>query len=372
MKRLPMVNPESKLETVHLTYDEGEAPNADVKILADQSRAIVSRNASPDLGFEFSVNPYRGCMHACAYCYARPSHEYLGLGAGTDFDRIIVVKHSAPELLRETFMKKSWKGDLVVFSGVTDCYQPIEKTLELTRKCLEVCLEFRNPVGIVTKSALIERDIDLLCELNAQAELHIAISLPFLCPERARALEPYAPTPERRLKVIERLVARGLEVGVSVAPIIPGLSEDDVPALLAAAREHGATRAGYSLLRLPGSVREVFESRLREALPLRADKVLNRLKEAHGGKVYRSEFGTRHRGEGPYAEQIEKLFAAMVQKVGLRSYTAATLYDRKERLTFKRPVPALGNVNKTASRRRPKPVCEAQMTLFGAGAPTVE
>jgi DNA repair photolyase len=369
MRKLPVANPALRFETMQVAYEEGEEPNASIKVLADQSRSILSRNDSPDLGFKFSVNPYRGCMHACAYCYARPTHEYLGLGAGTDFDRVIVVKHEAPSLLREAFMKKRWAGELVVFSGVTDCYQPIEKTFELTRKCLQVCLEFRNPVGIVTKSALIERDLDLLCELKAQTHVSVAISLPFLCKERARALEPYAPSPERRLRTIERLAARGLEVGVSVAPIIPGLSEDDLPALLQAAKDHGATRAGYTLLRLPGAVKEVFESRLRETMPLRADKVLNRLKEAHGGSLYRSEFGTRQRGEGPYAEQIERLFALLTKKHALRSYVSGTLYDEQQSSSFRRPELPVGapcaakSVNvKRATRQRV--VCDEQLGLF--------
>jgi DNA repair photolyase len=346
MRKLPVRNPESRFETQHIEYEGGEAPPAEVRMLEDKSQSILSRNASPDLGFRYSVNPYRGCMHACSYCYARPTHEYLGFGAGTDFDRIIVVKRNAATLLRRAFEKRSWKGELVVFSGVTDCYQPLEKTLELTKHCLEVCLAFRNSVGIVTKSALIERDIDLLVALSREARLHVAISLPFLDHERARALEPYAPSPTRRLHTIERLAKAGLEVGVSVAPIIPGLSEDELPALLKAASDHGATRAGYSMLRLPGVVKEVFETRLREAMPLRADKVLNRLREAHNGALYRSEFGTRNRGEGPYATQIETLFRIMIERSGLRGYRSyvkdgetatATLYDEPKETTFRRP-----------------------------------
>lgn len=347
MRKLPVQNPDSRFESVHVAYDDGEAPPAELHIVDDKSQSIVSKNASPDIGFEFSVNPYRGCMHACAYCYARPTHEYLGYGAGTDFDRVIVVKRDAAKLLQRTFEKRSWKGKLVAFSGVTDCYQPLEKSLELTKQCLEVCLAFRNPVGIVTKSALIERDLELLVALQREARLYIAISLPFLDHERARALEPYAPSPTRRLHVIERLAKAGLEVGVSVAPLIPGLSEDELPALLQAARDHGATRAGHALLRLPGAVKEVFETRLRAALPLRADKILNRLREAHGGTLYRSEFGKRHTGEGEYASQVEKLFRILTERVGLMAYVSgshmstdggvATETKAHQETTFRRP-----------------------------------
>ena len=236
-------------------------------MLEDHSREVLARNNSPDVCFTWSINPYRGCMHACAYCYARPTHEYLSLGAGTDFETRIVVKPHAPELLREAFERPTWQGEPIVFSGVTDCYQPLEASLRLTRRCLEVCAEYRNPVGIITKGVLIERDLDVLQTLAREAQLWVSVSVPFHNPELARAMEPYVATPKRRLQTIERLAAAGIDVAVSVAPIIPGLNDEDIAKVLGAAREAGAQRAHYTLLRLPGPVKEVFEERLREKLP---------------------------------------------------------------------------------------------------------
>ncbi len=342
MRKLPVQNPHSRFDVRDLEYDEGQAPDADVTILEDQTRAILSKNTSPDIGFRYSINPYRGCMHACAYCYARPTHEYLGFGAGTDFDRKIVVKREAAALLREAFDKKSWKGERVVFSGVTDCYQPIESKLGLTRACLEVCLAYRNPVGIITKSALIERDIDVLAALARVTQLYVGISLPFLDPARARALEPYAPSPAVRLRTMERLAAAGIEVGVSVAPVIPGLSDEELPAILAAARDHGAKSAGFVLLRLPGAVKDVFDARIKAAMPLRAEKILRRIREAHEGELYRADFGTRQRGSGTYAEHVARLFEATAKRVGFRTYSPERPYEEPPESPFRRPTPQLG------------------------------
>jgi len=227
------------------------------------------------------------------------------------------VKTDAPKLLREAFDKKSWKGELVVISGVTDCYQPLESTYGLTRACLEVCAEYKNPVGIVTKSPLIERDIDVLLRLNEVTSVSVAISVPFWNEANCRAIEPFVTTPARRIKIIERLSSAGVPVTVNVAPIIPGLSDEDMPAILEAAAAAGAKGAHYVLLRLPGSVKKVFEERLRAALPLRAEKVLARLREAHGGKVYDASFGTRAIGEGPYADMIARLFQSTTARLGL-------------------------------------------------------
>jgi len=342
VRKLPVQNPSSRFDARDLEYDDGQAPDADVHILEDQTRAILSKNTSPDIGFSYSINPYRGCMHACAYCYARPTHEYLGFGAGTDFDRKIVVKREAAALLREAFDKKSWKGERVVFSGVTDCYQPIESKLQLTRACLEVCLAYRNPVGIITKSALIERDIDVLAALARCTQLYVGISVPFLDPERARALEPYAPSPAVRLRTMRRLADAGIEVGVSVAPVIPGLSDEEIPAILAAARDHGAKSAGFVLLRLPGAVKEVFETRIKAAMPLRAEKILRRIREAHEGELYRAEFGTRQRGSGTYAEHVAQLFEASAKRCGFRTYSPERPYEEPPEPSFRRPTPQLG------------------------------
>ena len=252
-------------------------------------------------------------------CFARPTHEYLSFGAGTDFERKIVVKKDAPALLRKAISAKSWRGDLLMFSGVTDCYQPLENKYRLTRGCLEVCRDYKNPVHVITKSPLVERDIDLIAELAKVAHFSIGISLPFLDEGYARALEPYVTTPARRLKTIERLASAGIRVGVSVAPVIPGLSDEDMPDVLTAARSAGASFAGYTLLRLPGHVKDVFESRLREALPDKADRVMSHVRQSRDGKLYDASFGTRGRGTGPYAEAIGRLFAATSKRLGYES-----------------------------------------------------
>jgi DNA repair photolyase len=330
----PVANPPNPWATSEVEYLEGERPNAALEVYEDQTRGIVAHNESPDVGFSWSVNPYRGCFHACAYCYARPSHEYLSFGAGTDFERKIVVKTRAPELLREAFDAPRWKGELVAFSGVTDCYQPLEASYTLTRRCLEVCVAYRNPAAIITKAPLIERDLDLLKELSRVAHLGISVSVPFWDEAKARAIEPFVTTPARRLRTIERLAAAGLRVGVMVAPIIPGLNDEDVGDVLRAARDSGAKWAGHVLLRLPGPVKEVFEERLRASLPLRADRVMRRIRETRGGKLYDSRFGVRGRGEGAYASAIHSLFVGTAATLGLETRSVA---DDDLTHTFERP-----------------------------------
>ena len=273
-------------------------------------------------------------------CYARPSHEYLSLGAGSDFERKIIVKRNAAELLREAFDKKSWKGEQVVFSGITDCYQPLEARMKITRGCLEVCVEYQNPAGFITKSPIIERDIDLLVELTRVASCRVSVSIPFWDPDVAKAIEPFVTTPARRMKIVETLAKAGVRVGVSVSPIVPGLNDEDIGDVLKAARDAGASHAFYVLLRLPGAVKEVFETSLRKNLPLRAEKVLRRLREAYGGKLYDSRFGVRGSGSGVYADTIAALFDRMARRNGLRS-------DEMEQWehpdTFKRPERAAKN-----------------------------
>lgn len=331
MKPQAISNPPNPWASTEVEYLE-DTPRARPQVYEDQTQEIVSRNNSPDVGFDFSVNPYRGCMHGCAYCYARPSHEYLSFGAGTDFDTKIVIKRDAARLLRKTFDRPSWRGDAVVFSGVTDCYQPLEASYRLTRACLEVCAEYRNPVGIITKAPLIERDLDVLTELARNAHLRVTVSVPFWSQERARAIEPGVATPRRRMQIIATLAAAGIAVGVNVAPIVPGL-DDELGTLLEAARDAGATYAGYVLLRLPGSVKEVFETRLRRELPLTADKVLHRIRETRGGGLYDPRFGVRGRGEGPYAQMLGTLFETTCRKLGLaRRPVEAAVPD-----TFRRP-----------------------------------
>jgi DNA repair photolyase len=336
IRRLPLENPASRFERFRVEYEEG-APAASLDIYDDQSHTILSENDSPDLGFRFSVNPYRGCLHGCAYCYARPSHEYLGFGAGSDFERKLVVKRRAPGLLAEAFERKSWTGELVVFSGNTDCYQPLEKELELTRGCLEVCAHYRNPVHVITKSALVERDLEILQRLKDVAHAGVTISIPFLDVDVARAIEPYAPPPSRRIEAVRRLAAAGIAVGVNVAPLIPGLNDRDVVPILEACHDAGASSAGIVPLRLPGPVAEVFTERLRDALPLAAEKVLTRVREMRGGKLNDPRFGARMQGSGRYIETVLELFDLTTRRLGMnrRETTPARMN------TFRRPGPQL-------------------------------
>lgn len=467
---LPVANPPNRFEKAIREYDLEETPGAPLLVYEDHSRSILSRNDSPDVGFDFSVNPYRGCFHGCAYCvrgdtrvlmadgseraiadiavgdaiigtdlhggdrrfvatsvldhwsspkrvhrivlangedifasadhrflthrgwrevreldardhvltrgsslpvesvtdldteemmfdittgtedfiangvvshncYARPSHEYLSFGAGSDFERKIVVKPNAPELLREAFDKKSWKGDLVMFSGITDCYQPLEHEKKLTRGCLEVCLEYKNPLGIITKSPIIERDIDLLVELvKSTSRCRVSISIPFWNPDYAKAMEPFVTTPARRMKIIETLAKAGVPVGISVSPIVPGLNDEDIGEVLERAKDAGASHAFFVLLRLPGAVKEVFEKSLREKLPLRAEKVFRRLREAHDGKLYDSAFGKRGRGDSVYAKTIDALFTRTAVKLGLKE-PGSTSNSYEEMLSGAGPEP---------------------------------
>ena len=310
-----IANPKNPFESSHRELLEPPG-RVTLAVYDDATRTILSRNDSPDLPFRWSLNPYRGCFHACAYCYARPTHEYWGFGAGTDFDSKIVVKQDAPDLLRAAFMKPSWKGELIAFSGNTDCYQPLEAAYGLTRACLEVCAEFRNPVGIVTKGALVVRDLDVLRRLRAEAWIRVYISVPFADDQTARKVEPQAPSITRRLEALQRLSDAGIPTAVLVAPVIPGLNEDDMPDILARARRAGAGAAAYTLLRLSGSVEPVFLERMAEAFPDRVQKIVNRIREVRGGKLSEGEFFKRHEGQGQYWRMIEQLFEAGRRKAG--------------------------------------------------------
>lgn len=312
----PIDNPPNPWSSTHVEYLE-EPPNATLAIYEEQARSVISENDSPDIGFRYSLNPYRGCLHACAYCYARPTHQYLGFGAGSDFDRKIVVKKNAPELLRKELMRQSWQGELIVFSGNTDCYQPIEASYALTRRCLEVCLEFRQPVGLITKSALVRRDVELLAELARKARCTVNMSVAFARDEVARKMEPYASRPSHRFEVLRLLADAGVPTGVIVAPIIPGLNDTDIPELLERARDAGAARAGMTMLRLPAEVLPVFDARLEEAFPERAQKVRNAVREMRGGKMNLSAFGARMTGQGARWGAIESLFAVHCKRLGL-------------------------------------------------------
>jgi DNA repair photolyase len=331
LRPLPLLNPRRRFERFDTEYDEGEVPELPLELFEDQSVSILSKNNSPDLSFRYSVNPYRGCAHGCAYCYARPSHEYLGFGSGADFERRLVVKSRAPELLAQAFERRSWRGELIVMSGNTDCYQPIEARFGITRRCLEVCAEYRNPVHLITRSALIERDLDVLERLREHASVGVSVSVTFWNDETARAIEPYAPPPRRRVETIRRLSARGIPVIVHVAPLIPGLSDRDLVPILEAAREAGAVSAMSMPVRLPGSVKEVFEARLREKMPLSAEKVLKRTREMRGGKLNDPRFFSRHRGQGEYARTLERIFEATVKRLGYGPF------PESREGTFRRP-----------------------------------
>ena len=329
----PVANPPNPWATSLVEYLEEPPPEARLQIFEDHSRSILSKNESDDIGFRWSVNPYRGCYHACAYCYARPYHEYLGFGAGTDFDRKIVVKPDAANLLREAFERRSWQGETVVFSGATDCYQPAEASYGLTRACLEVCVAYRNPVGIVTKAPLIERDIDVLQSLGQVTSVVVAISLPFFNEAHARAVEPYVAKPSRRLRTIARLAEAGISVAVLMAPVIPGLTDADVGSLLEAAAHAGAQRAYYGMLHLPGSSLQVFTDRIRAALPLQADRILARTREVRGGTLDPGDSRARMTGIGPYADMFRQLFNAQARRLGLVGEPLQALH----RDTFCRP-----------------------------------
>ncbi len=295
----------------------GEPPAAQPEVFEDRTLNALSRNDSPDLPFRWSVNPYRGCWHGCAYCYARPSHQYLDLGAGTDFERKLVVKPRVAEGLRRAFDKPRWRGDLVVFSGNTDCYQPLEASWRLTRACLEVCAAYRNPVMVVTKSALVERDVDVLAELARARAAAVMVSIPFLDETTCRAVEPGAPAPARRLRTVARLAKAGIPVGVFVAPVIPGLSDGDAPRVLAEARAAGARYASWTLLRLPGPVEQVFVDRMRRMLPARLGRVLSQTRACRDGKLDDCRFGARMGGRGPRWEAIAALLERQRARLGM-------------------------------------------------------
>ncbi len=277
MRRL-VSNPPNSWRTSEVEYLD-EIPEAHREVFEDATRTILSKNDEAVVGFSYGVNPYRGCEHACAYCEARRRHELLGFGAGTDFDTKIVVKPNAAALLREAFEARSWQGDVIVMSGATDCYQPLEAAYRITRQCLEVCAEYRNPVAIITKGALIERDLDLLLQLRERARITVTISIPFWDADVARKLEPGAPTPARRMRTIERLAASDIDVGLAMSPLVIGLGEERLADLITAAASAGARRATLGFLRLPSPVDAVFAERLAIAFPGRASRVLAHVAE---------------------------------------------------------------------------------------------
>lgn len=314
-------NPPNRFEKLVYVRDpesiDPEEPSPKTQFLRDVSKSLISYNDSPDVGFEASINPYRGCEHGCIYCYARPYHEYLGFSSGLDFETKILVKENAPELLRNELTSKRWQPKVLAISGVTDPYQPIERKLQLTRKCLEVLAEFRNPVIIITKNQLVSRDVDLLKELASFDAAAVCVSVTTLDAELARVMEPRTSTPANRLEAIQTLAQAGIPVRVLVAPVIPGLTDHETPSIIKAAAKAGASHAGYVVVRLPHGVGELFEGWLEEHFPDRKKKVLNRIREMRGGKLNDPNFGTRMKGEGVFADQIRSMFKLACRKAGI-------------------------------------------------------
>jgi len=314
-------NPKNRFESIETVpeppQDSDAISSPQTEFFPDRSRSIIAYNDSPDVGFDASINPYRGCEHGCVYCYARPTHEYLGFSSGLDFETKIMVKEDAPELLRKELSSRNWTPQLVALSGNTDCYQPVEKTKQLTRRCLEVFLEFRNPVVIITKNFLVTRDVDILAELARYDCVGVTVSLTTLDHKLSSLLEPRASRPARRLAAIKRLAEAGVPVGYLQAPMIPGLTDSEAPALGAAAAKAGATFSGYVALRLPFAVKSLFEDWLEQNYPEKKNKVLGRVREIRGGKLNDPNFTSRMRGEGIYAEQMAKLFQLARKKSGI-------------------------------------------------------
>jgi DNA repair photolyase len=326
-------NPKNRFESLEIVLEpddywhdeDDQPPPLRTQFFRDFSQSIITTNTSPDIPFSVSLNPYRGCEHGCAYCYARPTHEYLGFSAGLDFESRIMVKTDAPELLRAEFSARKWKPQTLAMSGVTDCYQPIERKLEITRGCLAVLAEFRNPVGIVTKNHLVTRDLDLLRELAAHRAAAVAISITTLDGELAKKLEPRASSPSRRLAAIAELSQAGIPVRVMFAPCIPGLNDHEAMDVLRAAAEAGACDAGTVALRLPHAVAPLFEQWLETHFPDRREKIIGRVQSMRGGKMNDPRFGTRMRGEGFFAEQMAAMFDLAKRKTNFRPAPYAQL-----------------------------------------------
>ncbi|MDR0787286.1 MAG: PA0069 family radical SAM protein [Gemmatimonadota bacterium] len=334
LKKLPMLpalhgrgtsnNPASRFVPLEFEPDldllddpAEEQPAPQTLFLRDTTRTVINWNDSPDVGFDFSLNPYRGCEHGCIYCYARPTHEYFGLSAGLDFETRIFVKEDAPELLQRELSSPNWQPKPIAFSGVTDPYQPVERRLLLTRRCLRVLADFGNPVSVISKNHLISRDADILGEMAGESAAMAALSVTTLDPALQRLMEPRTSTPARRLAAIEKLATAGVPVAVMIAPVIPGLTDHEIPAILKAAADAGATAAGFIPVRLPFGVAPLFERWLRTHFPDRTEKVLGRIRGIRGGRLNDPRFGARMRGEGKYVEQLGALFRAARERFGL-------------------------------------------------------
>jgi DNA repair photolyase len=296
---------------------EEELPPLQTVLTPDSTRTIIARNDSPDLGFDRSINPYRGCEHGCIYCFARPTHAYLGLSPGLDFETRILFKPDAAKLLTAELASPKYRPDVVAMGTNTDPYQPVERDLKITRSIIRVLSEFNNPVGIVTKNHLVTRDIDILADMAKRNLAEVFLSVTTLDKELARDMEPRASAPHRRLDAIKALADAGVPVGVMTAPMIPGLNDHEMEAILEKAQAAGATRAGFTVLRLPLEIKDLFDEWLRANRPDRADKVLSLIRQMRGGALYQAEFGLRMRGEGPIAQLLDARFQAAVKRLGL-------------------------------------------------------
>ena len=313
-------NPVNRFEKIDYEVDEEEIGNLKKPktiFYRDNTKTILAYNDSPDTGFDVGINPYRGCEHGCIYCYARPTHEFYGLSAGLDFETQIFVKQNAPELLRKELSAKKWNPQTVAISGNTDCYQPAEKHFMLTRSCLEVFLEFKNPVGIITKNHLVTRDIDILVQLASFNTVLTVISITTLDPRLAGIMEPRTSQPKLRLNAIEKLSEAGIPTMVLVAPVIPGLTDHEIPKIIESAVNAGAKQAAYVMLRLPYAVSDLFIDWIENHFPQRKNKILNRVKSVRKGKINSPEFGNRMVGDGVFARQVKNLFDLACKKNGI-------------------------------------------------------
>lgn len=323
-------NPINRFEGNYVDYDldeeTGEKPAPKTQLIRDASKSLITYNKSPDIGFNASINPYRGCEHGCIYCYARPYHEYLGFSSGLDFESKIMVKYDAASILRKELRAENWKPQVIAMSGVTDIYQPIEKKLEITRACLEVLAEFRNPVGLITKNHLITRDIDLLTELSKYHCVSVTISITSLDNKITGVMEPRTSRPKKRFEAIRKLSEAGISVGVNIAPVIPGITDQELAPIMEQAKKAGADFAGYSIVRLPYKVKDLFIEWLEQHFPERKSKVLNKVVDIRDGKLNNSNWGERMKGQGLYAEQIRDMFNIQAKKLGLnnRNYNLST------------------------------------------------
>lgn len=323
-------NPRNRFEPLTLEREawSEEDPALSTEFLADTTRSLITYNDSPDVGFDASINPYRGCEHGCVYCFARPNHEYLGMSAGLDFESRILVKRDAPDILRRELSQRKWTPQPIAISGVTDAWQPVERRLGLTRRCVEVLAEFRNPVVVITKNDLVARDAHLFHDMATWDGAAVFLSVTTLDPELARKMEPRAASPGRRLDAIGRLSAAGVPVGVLAAPMIAGLTDHEMPSILAEAARAGARFAGYIPLRLPYGVSELFEDWLERNAPWRKAKVLSHIRSLRAGKLNDARFGHRMRGEGAYAGEMRDLFRLGCRRAKLEMSPPALSADR--------------------------------------------